>query len=47
MGDEPAWFKLDFLERPSLDSTNNISLLKEIERLRLEKANLASMLEKS
>jgi len=47
-GEEPAWSKLDFLERPQkLDLKDPESLLKEIERLRLEKGELAAQLEKS
>lgn len=47
MGEQPAWLRLDFLDRPTLDITSTTSLLQEIERLRLEKAELASLLEKS
>lgn len=47
-GEEPSWYKLDFLERPQkLDIKDPESLLKEIERLRLEKGELAAQLEKS
>lgn len=47
-GEEPSWYKLDFLERPQkLDVRDPESLLKEIERLRLEKGELAAQLEKS
>jgi protein fantom len=47
-GEEPSWYKLDFLERPQkLDIKDPESLLKEIERLRLEKGELAAQLERS
>ena len=47
-GEEPSWYKLDFLERPQkLDIKDADSLLKEIERLRLEKGELAAQLERS
>ena len=51
-GEEPAWAKLDFLERPQQFQNLDMNmkpemLLKEIERLRLEKGELAAQLEKS
>ena len=45
---EPIWARLDFLEKnPNVDKNDPTSLLKEIERLMLEKAQLASELEKA
>lgn len=47
-GEEPAWMKLDFIERSHEVNTSDIpSLLKEIDRLRMEKSELAAQLEKS
>lgn len=47
-GEAPSWSKLEFLERPqAMDVRDPESLLKEIERLRLEKGELAAQLEKS
>ena len=47
-GQEPIWARLDFLERPGdFDDTDPKSLRKEIERLQMEKAQLASELEKA
>ena len=47
-GEEPAWLKLDFIERTHDVNTNDpLELRREIERLRLEKSDLAAQLEKS
>lgn len=47
-GQEPAWMKLDFIERAHELNTSDLpSLLKEIDRLRMEKSELAAQLEKS
>lgn len=45
-GDEPAWSKLDFLERGGLLFEDVPNLKRQVERLQLEKAQLASELEK-
>jgi len=47
-GEEPAWKRLEFIERhEELDITNPTSLLREIDRLRLEKSEIAAQLEKA
>lgn len=47
-GQEPAWLKLDFIERAHELNMNDIpTLLKEIDRLRMEKSELAAQLEKA
>lgn len=45
-GEEPAWSKLDFLERGGVQLDDIPSLKRQIERLQLEKAQLAAELEK-
>jgi len=47
-GEEPAWKRLEFIERhEELDIKDPVSLLKEIDRLRLEKSEIAAQLEKA
>lgn len=47
-GEEPAWKRLEFIERHGeLDINNLPSLLKEIDRLRIEKSEIAAQLEKA
>ena len=47
-GQDPAWMKLDFLEKIGDGSTKDLpSLMKENDRLRIEKSELAGQLEKS
>lgn len=47
-GEEPAWKRIEFIERHGELDINNIpSLLKEIDRLRLEKSEIAAQLEKA
>ncbi len=46
-GEDPAWYKLDFLEKGGkIDMKDPESLWREIERLRMEKGELAAQLEK-
>ncbi len=46
-GEKPAWMALDFIERERvIDPNDKNELIREIERLRIEKAELASQLEK-
>lgn len=45
-GEEPAWSRLDFIERSSNVPDDLVSLKREIERLKLEKGQLAAELEK-
>ena len=46
-GEDPAWYKLDFIEKGAkLDMKDPESLWREIERLRMEKGELAAQLEK-
>ena len=46
-GEEPAWARLDFLERGSTTAGDVHSLRREIERLKNEKAQIAAELEKA
>ena len=50
-GDEPLWSRLDFAESAGvgrkIDENNPQSLLAEIERLRMDKRDLAAELEKT
>lgn len=47
-GEEPAWKKLEFIDRTQdLDMNDVPSLVKEINRLRLEKSEIAAQLEKT
>ena len=46
-GEKPAWMELDIIERDRvIDQNDKNELIREIERLRTEKAELASFLEK-
>ena len=45
-GEKPAWSKLDFLDKGDMDINDPKKLLKENERLRIEKGDLANSLEK-
>jgi hypothetical protein len=52
-GDEPVWAKFEFMERMRIgpnnqpfDENDPVQLLKEIERLKVEKRDLAAELEK-
>ncbi len=40
-GEKPAWFDLNFLSRPDVNYNDSKSLVDEINRLKLEKADLA------
>jgi hypothetical protein len=47
-GQEPAWKKIDFIERSKeVDPTDLPGILKELDRLRIEKSELAAQLEKT
>ena len=46
-GEEPAWKKIEFIDRTYLSTDDPFVLRKEIERLKLEKGELASHLEKA
>ncbi len=46
-GEDPAWRKIDFIDRTYLDSDDPAILRKEIEHLKLEKGELAAHLEKT
>jgi Ca2+-binding EF-hand superfamily protein len=46
-GEEPAWSQLDFLEKGTMIPNDLKSLQREIERLKLEKGQLAAEVEKS
>ena len=46
-GEDPAWMKVDFIDRADFDKNDPMALRKEIEHLRLEKGELAAHLEKT
>jgi len=46
-GEEPAWSRLDFLERGKAMPDDIPSLQREVERLKNEKAQIAAELEKA
>jgi protein fantom len=46
-GEDPAWRKIEFIDRTYLDSDDPNVLRKEIEHLKLEKGELAAHLEKT
>ena len=45
-GEQPSWKTVDFIKGETLDLKDNTQLLREVERLRLEKGDLACQLEK-
>ena len=46
-GEDPAWRKIEFIDRTYLESDDPNVLRKEIEHLKLEKGELAAHLEKT
>jgi protein fantom len=46
-GEDPAWRKIEFIDRTYLESDDPHVLKKEIEHLKLEKGELAAHLEKT
>ncbi|CAD8068862.1 unnamed protein product [Paramecium primaurelia] len=46
-GEDPAWRKIEFIDRTYMDSDDPVYLRKEIEHLKLEKGELAAHLEKT
>ena len=46
-GEDPAWRKIEFIDRTYIDSEDPLVLRKEIQHLKLEKGELAAHLEKA